>query len=499
MLTENEFKMLPAGDSTYAIVATTCALLLIELNSKVVTPIEWNRPEYYGVTWRPNARELILSHSMLDNNALKDITSYAQSEVGVISEGAFTSQPFLSQPHQIVFSSDNRIVCTNTGRNSISIYDTARPTLLQETRIPGSARWDRLSTDDAPGDHLNSLFEKNNVLYAIAHRHTKGSALATFSFPDLELLSLEPIKNRTGIHNIWVTDDGQRIACHSDAGALIDLNTESAVWESGSEIYTRGLAASADFVLVGESQKTGRASRRHSLSGLWLLDRKTWRALDYFCLGAYGAVHEVRLLSVADEAHHGHPFAGIDTLLMRDQRNVIAAERLAASVRARVLRKSWAAFHLTCGSPAPRETNGQAARPDDLCLLIQRPENRAKNKLDFSYSLDHPAGQSHVAVIAYRGHGGDSDMDALLIQRVGEADATISRWNHDGRSWTGLAETAIANIPLTGSIRFKRTSDGVELYIDGRRILGDLLDGFPDHSDAIGIRWLGSTIYPSDA
>src|ERR1700735_4243388 len=140
MLTENEFKMLPAGDSTYAIVATTCALLLIELNSKVVTPIEWNRPEYYGVTWRPNARELILSHSMLDNNALKDITSYAQSEVGVISEGAFTSQPFLSQPHQIVFSSDNRIVCTNTGRNSISIYDTARPTLLQETRIPGSAR-----------------------------------------------------------------------------------------------------------------------------------------------------------------------------------------------------------------------------------------------------------------------------------------------------------------------------------------------------------------------
>jgi hypothetical protein len=499
MLTENELKTVAASAPIYAAVATTRALLVVELRSKTVTPVEWDRPEYYGITWRPNARDLILSHSMLDNNELTDIVSYAQSEVGIISEGELTSQPFLSQPHQIVFSSDSRVICTNTGRNSISIYDTAKPTLLQEARIPGSARWDRLSTAEAPGDHLNSIFEKNKVLYAIAHRHTKGSALMTFSFPDLELLAQEPIRNRTGIHNIWVTDEGQRIACHSDAGALIDLNSESAVWESGSKIYTRGLAASADFVLVGESQLTGRASRRHSLSGLWLLDRKTWRALDYFCLGSYGAVHEVRLLNVVDEAHHGHPFAGIDTLLQRDQRKVIAAERLAASVRASALRSAWATFHLTCGSPVPNGTNGQEARPDDLCLLVQRPESRSKNKLDFSYSLDQPAGQSHVAVIAYRGHGGDTDMDALLIQRVSETAATISRWDHDGRSWTGFAETAIANIPLTGKVRFTRMPDGIALYIDDRPILGDLLDGFSANSDAIGIRWIGSTIYPPEA
>jgi hypothetical protein len=505
MITENEFNIHSASGPLYAAVATTRALLLVELKSKSVTPIEWNRPEYYGITWRPNAHDLILTHSMLDNNELTDIVSYAQSEVGIISEGEFTSQPFLSQPHQIIFSSDGRIICTNTGRNSISIYDPAKPTLMQEVRIPDSARWDRLSAEYAPGDHLNSVFEKNNVLYAIAHRHTKGSALMTFTLPDLELVSREPIRNRTGIHNIWVTDEGQRIACHSDAGALIDLNSDSAVWESGSKIYTRGLAASADFVLVGESQLAGRASRRHSLSGLWLLDRKTWRALDYFCLGSYGAVHEVRLLNVVDQAHHGHLFAGIETLLKRDQREVIAAERLATCERVQLMRRSWAEFHLTCGSPAPGGThgahgsNGQAARPDDLCMLIQRPESRSKNELDFSYSLDQPAGQSHVAVIAYRGQGGDTDMDALLIQRVGETEATIGRWNHDGQSWTGFAETTIANIPVSGKIHFTRTPDGVALSIDDRPILGNLLDGFSVNSDALGIRWLGSTIYPPGA
>ena len=487
---------LPGSDPIYAVVATVRALLLVELKSKAVTPLEWDRPEYYGISWQPNGKDLILSHSMLDNNALMDVSSYAMSEVGVLSEGTYTTQPFLSQPHQIVFASDGRIICTNTGRNSISIFDPAKPNILQEARI-SDARWDRLSRDDVPGDHLNSVFEQGDLLYTIAHRHGKGSALATFSFPELELRTLDSVKNRSGLHNIWVTADGQRISCHSEAGSLIELNNNSVLWDSGSSVYTRGLAASADYVLVGESQKTERASRRHSMSALWLLDRQTWKALDYFCLGSYGAVHEVRLLSIKDEAHHGHLFAGLDSLLKRDRRVDMAAERLSASNRAQQSKALWKTFDLVFGSPTPAENGGQMATSTNLCLLIHRVQNQLEQDLNLSYSLDYSAGESHMAIVAYRGRGGDSDMDALLIQRVDETEAEMSRWVHDGRTWIRRADIAVHGLPLSGKINFKVDAEGVKMRINDRPFSGEWLDDFPASSCTIGVRWLGATIWPA--
>jgi hypothetical protein len=487
---------LPGSDPLYAIVATVRALLLVELKSKRITPIEWNRPEYYGITWRPEGSDLILSHSMLDNNELRDVSSYALSEVGVLSEGALTTQPFLSQPHQISYASDGRIICTNTGRNSISIFDPAKPNLMQEARV-SDVRWDRLSAEDAPGDHLNSVFEKDGVLYAIAHRHGKGSALAKFSFPALELLAVEPVKNRTGLHNIWVTDDGQEISCHSESGSVIDLGSGEVLWDSGSPVYTRGLAASGDFVLIGESERARRDSRRHSMSGLWLIDRNTWQATDYFYLGSYGAVHEVRLLNIRDEAHHGHLFSGLNTLLKRDLRRDMAAERLSASNRAQQAKALWKSFDLIFGSPVPTENGGQVANAGNLCLLVQRAQDQSDRKLEFSFSIASSEGESHMAIVAYRGQGGDADMDALLIQRVSETEAEMSHWIHDGRCWSRRDETAIAGLPLSGDVRFLASSEGINLQINGKSFSGTCLEDFPMDSGALGIRWIGATVWPT--
>ncbi|QIE24854.1 hypothetical protein [Caballeronia sp. SBC2] len=489
---------LPSSGPLYAVVATVRALLLVELRSKRVTPLEWDQPEYYGISWRPEGKDLILSHSMLDNNELRDVSSYAMSEVGILSEGVFTTSPFLSQPHQIVFASDQRIICTNTGRNSISIFDPEKPNFMQEGRV-SSARWDRLSADNIPGDHLNSVFEKNSILYAIAHRHGKGSALATFSYPDLDLLALDSVKNRSGLHNIWITGDGQRISCHSEAGSLIDLSTGAVLWDAGSPVYTRGLAASADFVLVGESERSQRTSRRHSMSGLWLLDRKSWQAVDYFCLGSYGAVHEVRLLNVKDEAHHGHTFAGLDTLLTRDRRDVMTTERLQASQRARQSKAMWHSFDLIFGSPLSVENSGRAAGPQDLCLLIQRSEDHANRKLNFLYSIDNPEGEAHVAIVSYRGEGSDTDMDALLVQRQSGTEAAMSLWTHDGRSWARRADAAVAGLPLSGEIGLEVADNRIKLEINGQPFSGDCLDAFTARSGILGIRWLGSTIWPGKA
>ena len=141
----------------YALVATTGYLLLVDLQSRKVLPLERKRPEYYGISWFPGEDELVLSHSGVNNSDLVDISSYAQSEQGWLSKGVKNSRRFLSQPHQILCAPDGRVISTNTGRNVISVVDLNRSSVFQEAGI-SDARWDRLALDRITGDHLNSVF-----------------------------------------------------------------------------------------------------------------------------------------------------------------------------------------------------------------------------------------------------------------------------------------------------------------------------------------------------
>ncbi|MCD6064703.1 MAG: hypothetical protein K0R82_2614, partial [Flavipsychrobacter sp.] len=241
----------------YAIVSTTNYLLLVDLQSRQVRPLENGCPEYYGVSWFADASDLTMSHSGLNNGDLIDISSYAQSEKGWLSSGDLRSRAILSAPHQIFCAPDNRVICTNTGRNTVTVLDLKQPTVFQEASI-SHARWDRLALDNITGDHLNSVFLRSDRLYVIAHGHSYGSKLVTFHYPSLEVIRIDVLIFRRGLHNIWVTADDQRISCDSENGRLIDLDCSIPLWESGAAIYTRGLAASEEYVLVGESQRANR-------------------------------------------------------------------------------------------------------------------------------------------------------------------------------------------------------------------------------------------------
>jgi hypothetical protein len=486
------------GESIFAIVSTTRYLLLVNLFNKEVMPIENNQHEYYGISWNRGDKYLTLSHSNIDNAALIDISAYASSEVGTISRGKIVTSPFLSQPHQIICAPDGRIVCTNTGRNAVSVIDINKPNHFQEVRI-SSERWDRLSGDSVRGDHLNSVFIKDEFLYVIAHGHQNGSVLATLSYPDLEVVVLDPIENRTGLHNIWVTNDGQKISCDSETGSLVELNSNEVLWESGSAVFTRGLAASPEFVLIGESQKTGRGSRHSSTSGLWLLDRETWGALDYFALGPYGAVHEVRLINIADEAHHGCIFDGLEMLQMRDLRRATAAEKIKESQQARQNRKAWTGFQLRYGSPSNARNHAKVAAPKDLCMITQTHcANESDRKLKFRYSLDGMHRNSHVSAVTYCGTGDDSNMHAILIQPVSEILAHLSLWTHDGNSWTAHPEIGIQGLPLAAQARIEVNLTHVEFHVDDALLLSLPIESLPMHSGALGIRWLDASVYPPD-
>ncbi len=123
------------GNAKYAVVATIQYILLVDLTTKQVVPLVKHRPEYYGISWFRNAASLVLSHSRIDNATLLDLRSYVHSEVGIISLGENESAPFLSAPHQILCAPDGRVICTNTGRNAITVFDPQQPTYFQEFKL----------------------------------------------------------------------------------------------------------------------------------------------------------------------------------------------------------------------------------------------------------------------------------------------------------------------------------------------------------------------------
>ncbi|MFJ3521376.1 hypothetical protein ACIPO9_02770 [Pseudomonas sp. NPDC090203] len=484
----------PSSDSIYALVATTGYLLLVDLIKKTVTPIENARPEYYGISWQPQSDHLILSHSGVDNAAMLGIADYATSEKGFISSGELSSSNILSAPHQILCASDRRIVCTNTGRNAVTVLQIEKPGHYQEQQI-SSARWDRLSTEQITGDHLNSVFERDGRIYVLAHGHHKGATLAVMDYPSLEILELQTIGNRTGLHNIWVTDEGQKISCHSNIGSLIDLTSDDVIWSAGNPIYTRGLAATTDYLVVGESQMTGRDLRRSSMSGLWIVDRHTYQTLDYMCLGPYGAVNEVRLLNVADLAHHGHVFQGMSQLL---ERSLFARQRessLHASKLAAFEVKAWTDYESVLGVPARSEGGVRTADPQGLCIITRKSADASS--VDFHYTLDTTNEASHVSVVLYQGNGSDTEMHALLLQPQDQDHASLGMWSNDGVQWSADLEVRVPDLPLRGHIQAIREHDTLKIVLNGRLLLTLTAEQLPMMAGSMGIRWIGASISPA--
>ncbi|UKS24974.1 TIGR03032 family protein [Paenibacillus sp. HWE-109] len=480
----------------YVLVTTTCYLLLVNLEDGQVIPLEGNRQEYYGISWFKGDDRLVLSHSGIQNSKLKDLATYAVSERGWISAGEEKSPFFLSAPHQILCTSDDKIVCTNTGRNVITTIELSKPGYYHECGL-SSERWDRLSPDVFSGDHLNSVFIKDDKLYVIAHRFKKGSWLGVFSYPEMQLLNIENLGPRSGLHNIWITDQGQRISCDSERGSLIDLDESTPVWISGSPIYTRGLAAHGNYVVVGESQQTGRDLRHSSISGLWIIDRSTWKAIDHISLGPYGVVHEVRLLDVPDMAHHNIPFAGLGKLLERESMlKDFSRKSLDVSKMIYENRSIWMNYEMIFGSPLFREDRFLHADLGQLSLIMKLHEDDHIS-FDFSFLELEDLNVRHIsAVLDYKGEGDDRQMSLFLIQPCSESESVLSIWKNEGDSWERLSQFEYTGLPISGNMKVEENNDEMTIYINGIKLASINYADISEHqrTGAFGVRWTGAAI-----
>lgn len=478
------------------VVSTPQAILLVNLTSKMTTVLDMGRTEYYGISWFPNGSDFVLSHSGLDNGSLHELGDYAGSEVGYLSLGDQATEKFLSQPHQVLCLPDGRVLCTNTGRNAVTAIDMASSGTRHEVRL-SDARWDRADPSGKSGDHLNSLHLSGNSVLVLAHGFDRGSRIGRLTYPDLALAEVQEVRGRSGLHNLWETSDGQLISCLSSAGALLDIRENQILWQAVAHnpVYTRGLAASDDFVVVGESSYADRSGRQASQSGLWVIDRSSWRAIDYVALGPIGPVHDVRLIDVPDHAHHGAVFGAASLLPGRNALSKTADERLRLDSEASTTLAEWKEMESIFGTATPRSGGALEASAAGVVLMGSlHPRINAMDSLHVHYSLRDAHDGGHVGVVLYAGAGADTDMDAFILRMGGDGKASLVLWTHDGRAWAADPRFSMSGLPVEGDVGLDRDASNVTISVDSEAAFSIPLTELAHAGGRLGIRWFGSEI-----
>jgi hypothetical protein len=288
-----------------ALVSTSEYVLYVDCGTGLVKVIESQRRNYYGISWWGNSEYPVLSHSQAPVNLLETMEDYVNSDRGYLSFGDEKTQDFLSCPHQILCAPNGWVVAANTGKNRVTIYKADKQ-FYKDIRL-NEIDWDRKGRNALCGEHINSVYLKNDRLYVLAHAFKNQSYVLEYSFPEIQLLGRHDVNNRSGCHNIFIDASGNYITCDSERGQLVDIRTNEVIW-SDPGCYLRGLAATSEVYIIGDSEIVSRNARISSQTGLWLVDRKKLKTLDFIPLGQYGACNEVRVLDVPDEAHHGRRF-----------------------------------------------------------------------------------------------------------------------------------------------------------------------------------------------
>jgi hypothetical protein len=458
--------------------------------------LDSGRGEYYGISWNPSGTRFATSHSKVENNKLQTLTEYAGSEVGTVSISGREVLHFLSAPHQILWVDEDHLVATNTGRNMVVCVNVDTGFTLQ--RRVGTAPWDRLSAQTFEGVHLNSLFFKGGTLYVLAHNFGKGSFACRFSWPQLELKDKHLAPNLTELHNLYIDDDDRWVVCDSKWGALADARSGRCLWTNGGQSYTRGLAATKEFLFVGSSEKSGRELRTGTETGIWVVDRATFKTTDYIYLGHFGCVHDVRIGSEADLAHHGHPLQAGALTFLEDA----AREHIKGKLdRSGLIQPIVGAI----------DYRGERIAAEDgaflLGVLTSQGQNTTGISARFHFDPTNGSATAHAGLVA-RYHGpNDENMVAAIFQLDQKGNIEVGIWTHGGSEWRQHSSMSVAanmielrgGLPtLKASLRWTAESIWVDLAGNAYLLTSLRESTFALQSGKCGFRMHGRNIELSE-
>jgi hypothetical protein len=212
--------------------------------------------------------------------------------------------------HQVAAWGDGLLV-TNTGRNSL---DYVRFQHDREGSGPDDARRHFFHGHRHDVNHVNSVFPcgDEQVLVLLNNKGAHPSEVAALSwdpergFARTGTLTLEDME----CHNVFA--DGDRLftnASRSGDFVALDLAAGREIRRHRFPGYTKGLAVTREWVIVGYSDRAEREDRAHSRGYLAILERESLDLAACVDLNAaverpvIGNVNEVRCLSEPDDGH----------------------------------------------------------------------------------------------------------------------------------------------------------------------------------------------------
>src|SRR5262249_54509950 len=141
------------------------------------------------------------------------------------------------------------------------------------------------------------------------------------------------------------------------------------LWSNVPRGFTRGLAATNEIIAVGHSENSGRDVRTATETGVWFLDRRDFRTLDYQFIGHFGAVGDVRIADVPDLCHHGQPLSLRVLDRLRARTRQISETRLAQIRNLEVFARVW---RVVLGSTRFPGERAFGADRDELLLCVSK-------------------------------------------------------------------------------------------------------------------------------
>jgi hypothetical protein len=267
------------------LVSTPLHILLVNPQTNSAKTLRTGDGYYFGITFKGEA--IALTHS--DG----PLQIYAPGEQPRVSPGV------LMQPHQAEWIED-KILVANTGHNCVSVFDELGQHL--KNVYLNEIHWDDKDAGRR-GNHFNTVHREGEFVYVVAHNYARPSEVWQLSWPELAVIN-NWVTTAGWAHNYWECEHG-RLICNSKDGSLYEVSSGETIWHSGeTNVMTRGLAATDDYIFIGYSSYNERKMRYWKTGGVWIVERKTLRTVEKLLFPGIGDVQEIRLVGVPDACHN---------------------------------------------------------------------------------------------------------------------------------------------------------------------------------------------------
>ena len=218
--------------------------------------------------------------------------------------------------HQIICF-DKKIWVTNTGSNSISIFDASTLELVEDWR-PHKAIKEmdspyvskkNINKNKHPNyyKHYNSIFFDKKRIFINAHMTVNNPPSKVWVFLRKNRKFIKKIEGGISTHNLFLINN-QITVCDSENSQIIQPETNKVLFRARVGSFLRGVSLPPKMVVIGSSgMQSIRNKRNNARGGIVIFNNTKFKNPDLKWFGR-GPIQEIRCLDFYDKAHNNSVF-----------------------------------------------------------------------------------------------------------------------------------------------------------------------------------------------